>query len=79
MKTVGKFTIDETGTVTGPAAYMRERGSARLRRIERGDDIVIRFGLEQPGADIETLILVSLQTDYAAYRGEVEMFGRALR
>lgn len=69
VKTVGQFTIDtETGTVTGPADYMNEQGSARLERILSGDDVVFNYGATR-SPDVFTAVLVSLQTDYAGWKG----------
>lgn len=67
---VGEFTLTAGGTVTGPAEYMRERGSDHLRQIEQGQDVIVNSGYSP---DIETAILVSLQTDYAAWRGARQM------
>jgi len=78
-KTVGRFTFDyESGTVSGPADYMRKQGNARLRRIEKGDDVVVSMGYREArdrgeSPDIITLILVSLQTDFAAYMGALTL------
>lgn len=69
VKTVGEFTMDtETGTVTGPAAYMEERGFDRMRAIEAGRDAVFNFGCCK-SPDVYTAVLVSLQTDYAGWKG----------
>lgn len=78
---VGRF-VYENGTVSGPAEYMKERGFDRLRKIEAGDDVVVRVamgGEPYPGSwigrretgcpNVETAVLVSLQTDYAAWAG----------
>lgn len=81
---IGAFTIDGD-VVTGPADYMKERGNDRLRAIEAGTDVVFNMGMGRaPSAlyasltgmdgtplspDPETAILVSLQTDYAAWKG----------
>lgn len=67
MFKVGEFTL-ENGTVSGPAEYMRERGNERLERIMSGTDTVFNFGCRQ-SPNVETAVLVSLQTDYAAWRG----------
>lgn len=68
MLKVGEFTC-ENGSVAGPAEYMRERGSARLERIMSGTDTVFNFGCRQ-SPNVETAVLVSLQTDYAAWKGQ---------
>ena len=47
-------------------AYMEEQGERRLREIEAGRDVIVNSGYSP---DIETAILVSLQTDYAGWRG----------
>ncbi len=65
----GAFSWDpETGQVTGPAAYMQERGSTRLRAIEAGKDVVFNHGAADDRDPVAT-VLVSLQTDYAAWLG----------
>lgn len=71
IKQVGHFSFDETdGTVSGPESYMKDWGNTRLRSIEAGNDVVVSMGYQQnPNVDIITLILVSLQTDYAAWKG----------
>ncbi len=67
---VGAFEYDTTtNSLVGPAEYMRERGDARLARIAAGQDTVFNYGSGRPGASTVTLTLVSLQTDYAAWRG----------
>jgi hypothetical protein len=67
LKQVGAFTLDtETGTVTGPATYMREQGSAYLKALPTSE--AFRRGA-QFAPDVYTAILVFLQTDYAAWRG----------
>ncbi len=66
--TVGEFTFAD-GVVSGPAEYMRERGSERLDRILRDDDAVFNAGARLGGKSAETLVLVSLQTDYAGWKG----------
>lgn len=73
MVKVGAFTM-ERGVVSGPADYMAARGNARLRRIEAGQDVVFNYGISRGvSGNVETTVLVSLQTDYAAYLGEQEM------
>jgi hypothetical protein len=78
-KTVGRFSFDyATGTVSGPADYMRKQGNARLRSIEQGQDVVVKMGYQLAqdrgeSPDIITLILVSLQTDFAAYLGALTL------
>lgn len=72
--TVGKFTFDrKTGVVSGPKEYMEERGSARIRSIEDGQDVVFNFGVTS-APDVFTAVLVSLQTDYASWRGARQLF-----
>jgi hypothetical protein len=66
--TVGEFTFAD-GVVTGPGEYMRERGSERLDRILRGDDAVFNAGARFSAESAEKLVLVSLQTDYAGWKG----------
>ncbi len=73
--TVGRF-IYEDGTLTGPAEYMRERGDARLAKIVAGEDVVFNFGAMSGRGDTITLVLVSLQTDYAGWLGTRELLSR---
>jgi len=69
VKTVGQFTIDtETCEITGPAAYMEEQGNARLKAILAGEDVVFNMGATR-SPDVFTAVLVSLQTDYAGWKG----------
>lgn len=65
---VGKF-IYANGVVSGPAEYMRERGSAKLDDIEAGNSHVVNYGLMHSKGSVEQLVLVALQTDYAGWRG----------
>ena len=61
---------DAGGAVSGPAEYMRERGDERLKRILSGTDTVFNAGLRfAANVDTATLVLTSLQTDYAAWLG----------
>jgi hypothetical protein len=65
------------GVVTGPADYMQEYGYKRLRRIEAGEDVLVTYGLKHGlSPNVETAILVSLQTDYARYLGEKQVLAR---
>jgi len=74
MKTVvGRFTLDGT-TLTGPERYMREQGDARLAQMLAGNDPVFNASAHL-SPNIETAILVWLQTDYAAWAGAQEMKG----
>jgi len=68
-KTAGRFSYDPTtGTVSGPAAYMAERYAARMEQINAGRDTVANMGFVR-GGDTVLAVLVSLQTDYAAWAG----------
>lgn len=79
LKTAGRFTFDtETQVLSGPAEYMKERGNVRLARILAGQDVLFNT-TAYLSPDAETAILVSLQTDYAAYCGEREMAARMER
>ena len=71
MKQVGKFTI-ESGVLSGPAQYMQEQGSAKLEGILAGTDVVFNASLTH-SPDIETGILVAMQTDYAGWLGQKEL------
>ncbi len=66
-KTAGRFSYDPTtGTVSGPATYMAERYAARMAQINAGRDTVANMGFAR-GGDTVIAVLVSLQTDYAAW------------
>lgn len=69
--TVGQFTI-ENGELSGPADYMCERGKARLESILAGNDPVFNMGLRHSPSP-ETAMLVSLQTDFAGWKGERQL------
>lgn len=69
MKKVGEFTYDGK-TVSGPEQYMKERGSAKLDSICSGNDVGFNAMMAcRPGGDLETLVLVALQTNYAGWKG----------
>ncbi len=72
--TVGRFTLDGN-TLTGPQQYMREQGDARLANMLAGNDPVFNASAHL-SPNIETAILVWLQTDYAAWAGAQELQGR---
>ena len=69
-QTCGRFSYDPaTGAVTGPAGYMESGHYARrMAAITEGRDTVTGFGYSQHG-DVIKAVLVSLQTDYAAWKG----------
>jgi hypothetical protein len=64
---VGKFTY-EAGVLMGPRDYMLTQGKALLDQILAGKDMVFNMTKDQ-SPDIETAILVRLQTDYAGWLG----------
>lgn len=66
--TVGVFTCED-GSVSGPAEYMREQGFERIKKIERGEDVVFNMGAGGLSPSPEVALLVSLQTDYAGWVG----------
>jgi len=69
-----KFSI-ENKTLTGPADYMAERGSAIVDEILSGQrptfDLFLTYS-----PTIETALCVYLQTDYAAWLGEKSLARR---
>ena len=68
-KTVGRFTIDmEASIFEGPVAYMREQGNAKLDAILDSKDVVFNT-VAHLSPDLETAILVAMQTDYAQWAG----------
>ncbi|MCC6355998.1 MAG: hypothetical protein IT577_19095 [Verrucomicrobiae bacterium] len=69
-QTCGRFSFDPaTGAITGPAGYMQsESYTRRMAAITEGRDTVTSFGYSQHG-DLIKAVLVSLQTDYASWKG----------
>ncbi len=67
VKVVGQFTCED-GILCGPRDYMKEQGNALLDKILVGEDTVFNMTATQ-SPDIETAILVRLQTDYAGWLG----------
>jgi hypothetical protein len=69
LKSAGRFSFDPaTGNVTGPSEYMAERYDARMEQINAGRDSVANMAISMHG-DVVLAVLVSLQTDYAAWAG----------
>ena len=73
MKVVGSFTLQD-GILSGPQKYMREQGNALVDRILAGDDTIFNLTASQ-SPDVETAILVRLQTDYAGWLGLKQAVG----
>ena len=68
--TVGRFTYNATtGAVTGPEAYMRERFPTCRAEIESGRNVAFNYGAAGASPNIETALLVAIQTDYAGWHG----------
>jgi hypothetical protein len=67
IKICGRFTLED-GILCGPRDYMEEQGNALLDRILAGEDTIFNMTSNQ-SPDIETAILVRLQTDYAGWLG----------
>ena len=67
VKVVGRFTYED-GILCGPKDYMEERGNALLDEILAGEDTIFNMTRGQ-SPDVETAILVRLQTDYAGWLG----------
>ena len=66
---VGEFTLETTsGQITGPAAYVRERLTEVLDEIKAGRNVCFNYGLSA-SPNVETALLVAIQTDYAAWHG----------
>lgn len=67
--TAGRFRFDAgSGQISGPADYMRERYQERMQAINAGRDSVANMGLAMH-RNVVMAVLVSLQTDYAAWAG----------
>ena len=67
LKVVGHFTLEDV-LLCGPLDYMEVQGNALLDKILVGDDPIFNMTQDQ-SPDIETAILVRLQTDYAGWLG----------
>jgi hypothetical protein len=64
---VGQFTYKD-GTLCGPRAYMEEQGNTLLEKFLAGEDTIFNMTNDQ-SPDVETAILVRLQTGYAGWLG----------
>ena len=72
-KTVGKFTYnEETRVVTGPKVYMESgRYDQVVHDCVAGLNTVFNYG--GGNNDTLSLLLVCIQTDYAAWAGQMEI------
>ena len=66
-KMVGQFTYED-GILCGPKQYVEEKGNALLDKILAGEDTIFNM-TKAHSPDVETAILVRLQTDYAGWLG----------
>lgn len=64
----------ENGSVVGPAAYMAERFDAVVEEIKAGRNAV--FSSPFASSNVAVRLLVAVQTDYAAWKGQREMVAR---
>jgi hypothetical protein len=65
----GKFSFAGQ-SISGPAKYMREKGSAKIDSITSGNDAGFNAMMQvDPSADMVRLVMVALQTDYAGWIG----------
>jgi len=71
---VGRFTLNPTtGEIAGPAEYMNsEQYARRIERIYAGQDPVFEMGLQR-SPNAATALLVAIQTDYAAWKGQQQI------
>jgi len=67
LKLVGRFTLED-GILCRPLDYMEAQGNVLLDKILAGDDPIFNMRKDQ-SPDVETAILVRLQTDYAGWLG----------
>lgn len=67
LKVVGHFTLED-GILCGPRDYMLEKGNSLLEKVLAGEDTIFNMTKDQ-SRDLETAILVRLQTDYAGWLG----------
>ncbi len=68
MITVGQFSLDENYILSGPTLYMNEQGNALTDQILAGMDTIYNT-TRHLSPNMETAILVRLQTDYAGWLG----------
>ena len=69
MLKIGAFQYDqENKTVSGPAAYMQERGNGLVDAISRGEDESLNNTAHYSPSPV-VAVLVRLQTDYAGWLG----------
>lgn len=73
VKVVGRFTYED-GILLGPRDYVLEQGNTLLDKILAGEDTIFNMTNDQ-SPDIETAILVRLQTDYAGWLGLKQVEG----
>ncbi len=66
-QTVGSFTLAD-GILSGPQDYMLEQGNALVDKILAGEDPIYNLTASQ-SPNVETAVLVRLQTDYAGWLG----------
>jgi hypothetical protein len=64
---VGQFTLEDN-VLSGPREYMEDQGEKLVNRILAGDDTIFNLTMHQ-SPNVETAILVCLQTDYAGWLG----------
>ncbi len=64
---VGAFELND-GILSGPADYMREQGNALVDTIFAGQDTIYNTTAHL-SPNVETAILVRLQTSYAGWLG----------
>ncbi len=73
LKSCGQFSMED-GVLSGPRKYMEEQGNALVDKILAGEDMILNMTSGQ-SPDVETAILVRLQTDYAGWIGFREAEG----
>jgi len=64
---VGQFTLEDN-VLSGPREYMEDQGDKLVAQIVAGDDAIFNLTMHQ-APNMETAILVRLQTDYAGWLG----------
>jgi hypothetical protein len=74
MAKVGQFSY-ENGVLSGPEAYMTERWEMLKAKIFDGKSALFEQAVER-SPNIETALLVTVQTDYAGWLGTRELLRR---
>lgn len=65
---VGRFSMTDEWSISGPSDFMSEKGSALIKSIGAGTDTVFNMSASL-SPDLRTAVLVRLQTEFAGWKG----------